>query len=85
MAGRRKIVVEKDYDSLIKACDEQIEKHTNDLKALRAKRKQLIKDKTRYDEQKAEEEKAQKMKEISEMIASSNKTMDEIKAFLEIK
>ena len=83
MAGKRRKVVAKDYDALIKASEAKIEKLTNDLSEERKNLKQLKKDKVRYDEQKAAEEQAQKMKKIAEMISTSDKSLDEIKAFLE--
>ena len=90
MAGRRRKVVAKNYDEMIAKEKESLTKLENDLNEIRAKIKtkradikKLEKAKVAYDEQKAEEEKAQKMKEVAEMLANSNKSIDEIKKFLE--
>ena len=89
MAGRRRKVVAKNYDEMIAKEKESLTKLENDLNEIRAKIKtkradikKLEKAKVAYDEQKAEEEKAQKMKEVAEMIVTSDKSLDEIKEFL---
>lgn len=89
MAGRRRKVVAKNYDELIAKEKEVLVKLEADavdirtkIKEKRAEIKKLEKAKVAYDEQKAEEEKAQKMKEVAEMLAASDKSLDEIKEFL---
>ena len=89
MAGRRRKVVAKNYDELISKEKELLAKLESDaveirnkIKEKRAEIKKLEKAKVAYDEQKAEEEKAQKMKEVAEMLAASDKSLDEIKEFL---
>lgn len=89
MAGRRRKVVVKNYDELIAKEKETLTKLETEasnirmrIKAKRAEIKKLEKAKVAYDEQKAEEEKAQKMKEVAEMIVASDKSLDEIKEFL---
>ena len=89
MAGRRRKVVAKNYDELISKEKEALAKLESDainirskIKEKRIEIKKLEKAKVAYDEQKAEEEKAQKMKEVAEMLAASDKSLDEIKEFL---
>ena len=89
MAGRRRKVVAKNYDELISEEKENLAKLESDainirskIKEKRIEIKKLEKAKVAYDEQKAEEEKAQKMKEVAEMLAVSDKSLDEIKEFL---
>ena len=89
MAGRRRKVVAKNYDELIAKEKETLAKLESDainirskIKEKRIEIKKLEKAKVAYDEQKAEEEKAQKMKEVAEMLAASDKSLDEIKEFL---
>ena len=89
MAGRRKKIVAKNYDELIAKEKEALAKLESELGDIRSKIKvkrveikKLQKAKIAYDAQKAEEEKAQKMKEVAEMIVASDKSLDEIKEFL---
>ena len=89
MAGRRRKVVAKNYDEMIAKEKEALDKLESDainirskIKEKRVEIKKLEKAKVAYDEQKAEEEKAQKMKEVAEMIVTSDKSLDEIKEFL---
>ena len=89
MAGRRRKVVAKNYDELIAKEKEVLVKLEADavdirtkIKEKRAEIKKLEKAKVAYDEQKAAEEKTQKMKEVAEMLAASDKSLDEIKEFL---
>ena len=89
MAGRRRKVVAKNYDELISKEKEILAKLESDainirskIKEKRIEIKKLEKAKVAYDEQKAEEEKVQKMKEVAEMLAASDKSLDEIKEFL---
>lgn len=89
MAGKRRKVVAKSYDELIaeeKDALTKLESEASDIRSkIKAKRieiKKLEKAKIAYDAQKAEEEKAQKMKEVAEMIVASDKSLDEIKEFL---
>lgn len=86
---KRRKVVEKNYDELIAKEQEALAKleteRTNILDKIKEKKatiKKLEKDKAIYDEKKAEEEKAQQMREIAEMITASGKSFDEIKEFL---
>ena len=89
MAGRRRKVVAKNYNELIAKEKEVLAKLEADavdirtkIKEKRVEIKKLEKAKVAYNEQKAEEEKAQKMKEVAEMIVASDKSLDEIKKFL---
>lgn len=88
MARRRKVA--NNYDELIAREQKILEKLEADkvailgkIKEKKAEIKKLEKAKDTYDEQKAEEEKAKEMQEVAEMIAASDKSLDEIKAFLE--
>ena len=90
MAGRRRKVEEKNYDELIAKEKEVLSKLESDainirnkIKDKRIEIKKLEKAKAAYDEQKAEEEKAKEMQEVAKMIVASDKSLDEIKAFLE--
>ena len=92
MASRRRKVVVKNYDELIAKEKETLTKLESDatdirvkIRNKRAEIKKLEKAKVAYDEQKAEEEKAQKMKEVAEMIVASDKSLEEIKKFLAAK
>lgn len=90
MAGRRRKVIAKDYDELIAKEKEALTKLETEasnirvkIREKRAEIKKLEKAKAAYDEQKAEEEKAKEMQEVAKMIEASDKSLDEIKAFLE--
>lgn len=83
MAGKRKRVAEKDYESLINASKQKIAKLSEELKSEKKNLKQLEKDAVRYEEQKAIEEREREMSEIAELISGSDKSLDEIKAFLQ--
>ena len=90
MAGKRRKVVAKNYDELIAKEKEVLVKLEADasnmrvkIREKRAEIKKLEKAKVAYDEQKAEEEKAKEMQEVAKMIEASDKSLDEIKAFLE--
>lgn len=82
MAGRKRQVAEKDYDALIKASEEKIEKLTSEIKEERSTIKQLKKDKVRYEEQKAAEEAEKRKAEIVNLIDASGMSLDQIKALL---
>ena len=82
MAGKRRVVATKDYDALIKASEEKIQRLSNDIKDEKANLKKLKKDKVRYDEQQEEFEKKKQMDEIMNMISESDKSFDEIKAII---
>jgi len=82
MAGRKRQVAEKDYDALIKASEEKIEKLTSEIKEERSTIKQLKKDKARYEEQKAAEEAEKRKAEIVNLIDASGMSLDQIKALL---
>ena len=83
MAGKRKKVAEKDYESLINASKQKIAKLAEELKSEKKNLKQLEKDAVRYKEQKENEEREREMSEIASMISGSGKSLDEIKAFLQ--
>ena len=83
MAGKRKRVAEKDYESLINVSKQKIAKLSEELKSEKKNLKQLEKDAVRYEEQKAIEEREREMSEIAELISDSDKSLDEIKAFLQ--
>lgn len=80
--ARKKVVKEKNYYELIKASEERIETLTVELKEEKANLKQLEKDKKRYDAMMEEKRKQEETKEIAELIASSGKSIEEIKKFL---
>lgn len=82
MAGKKRQVAEKDYDALIKASEEKIEKLTSEIKEERSTIKQLKKDKARYEEQKAAEEAEKRKAEIVNLIDASGMSLDQIKALL---
>ena len=89
MAGRCRKLVAKNYDELIAKEKEALAKLETEaanmrikIKEKRAEIKKLEKAKIVYEAQKAEEEKAQKMQEVAEMIVASDKSFDEIKEFL---
>lgn len=82
MAGRKRQVAEKDYDALIKASEEKIEKLTSEIKEERSTIKQLKKDKARYEEQKAAEEAEKRKAEIVNLIDASGMSLDQIKTLL---
>lgn len=83
MAGKRKKVAEKDYESLINASKQKIAKLSEELKSEKKNLKQLEKDVVRYEKQKAIEEREREMSEIASMISDSGKSLDEIKSFLQ--
>ena len=85
MAGRRRKVEPKNYETLIKESEEKIVQLTNDLKAEKITLKKLKKDKEIYEIQKKEEEKMERTKKVAEMIAASGKSLEEIEAFLSVK
>lgn len=82
MAGRRKIIPERNYDELIAKSEEKIEKLTQELKDEKAYCKKLKSDKKRFEEQKAEEKVREQQMKIFELLQSSGKSIEEIEAFL---
>ncbi len=80
--ARRKKVEEKNYDELIQVSEERITTLTNDLKEEKANLKQLKKDKIRYDEMLEEKKKEDEIRKLSELIAESGKSIDDIKKLL---
>ena len=74
-------MISKEKEALAKLESDAINIRSK-IKEKRIEIKKLEKAKVAYDEQKAEEEKAQKMKEVAEMLAASDKSLDEIKEFL---
>ena len=85
--GRRKKVVEKNYDVLIQQCNQEISTIQNKMDELKVqmKEKKLEKEKAIYDEMKAEQEKSERIRELAEMIDKSEYTLDEIKELLNHK
>lgn len=80
--ARRKKVEQKNYDELIKASEERITTLTNNLKEEKANLKQLKKDKIRYDEMVEAQKKEEEIRELSELIAESGKSIADIKKLL---
>lgn len=80
--ARRKKVEAKNYDELIQVSEERITTLTNDLKEEKANLKQLKKDKIRYDEMLEEKKKEEEIRKLSELIAESGKSIDDIKKLL---
>lgn len=90
--GRRKKVVEKNYDVLIQQCNQEISTIQNKMDELKVQLKEkkieikkLEKEKVIYDEMKAEQEKSERIRELAEMIDKSEYTLDEIKELLNHK
>lgn len=90
--GRRKKVVEKNYDVLIQQCNQEILTIQNKMDGLKVQMKEkkieikkLEKEKAIYDEMKAEQEKSERIRELAEMIDKSEYTLDEIKELLNHK
>lgn len=88
--GRKAKIVEKNYDELIQKNLDQIEvltagiaKSKEKISELRKDNKKLEKEKTAYEEHKAEIERQEKLEEIAQLVAESDKSLDEIKIFLE--
>lgn len=89
MAGRCRKVVAKNYVELIARERKILEKLEADkiailgkIKSKKAEIKKLEKAKDTYDARIADEKRSQQMKEITEMVMNSEKTIDEIKEFL---
>lgn len=87
MARRRKVA--NNYDELIAREQKILEKLEADkvailgkIKEKKAEIKKLEKAKDTYDARIADEKRSQQMKEITEMVMNSEKTIDEIKEFL---
>ena len=90
--GRRKKVVEKNYDVLIQQCNQEsltIQNKMDELKVQMKEKKieikKLEKEKAIYDEMKADQEKSERIRELAEMIDKSEYTLDEIKELLNHK
>ena len=88
--GRKAKIVEKNYDELIQKNLDQIEvltagivKSKEKISELKKDNKKLEKEKVAYEEYKAEAERQERLKEIAQLVASSDKSLDEIKSFLE--
>lgn len=88
--GRKAKTVEKNYDELIQKNLDQIEvlttgiaKSKEKISELKKNNKKLEKEKTAYEEYKVEIERQKKLEEIAQLVASSDKSLDEIKSFLE--
>ena len=88
--GRKARNVEKNYDELIQKNLDQIEvlttgiaKSEEKISELKKDNKKLEKEKVAYEEYKAEIERQEKLEEIAQLVASSDKSLDEIKSFLE--
>ncbi len=82
MPRMKKKIVAKDYDSLIQISKERIEKLTSDLKAEKANLKTLEKDSIAYAKQLEVEKKQEELAKLTEMIAASGKSFEEIESFL---
>lgn len=90
--GRRKKIVEKNYDVLIHQCNQEILTIQNKMDELKVQIKEkkieikkLEKEKAIYDEMKAEQEKSERIRELAEMIDKSEYSLDEIKELLNPK
>lgn len=90
LRGRKAKTVEKNYDELIQKNLDQIEvltagiaKSKEKISELKKNNKKLEKEKTAYEEYKVEIERQKKLEEIAQLVASSDKSLDEIKSFLE--
>lgn len=90
--GRKAKIVEKNYDELIQKNLDQIEvltvsisKSKEKIFELKKDNKKLEKEKAAYEEHKAEIERQEKLEEIAQLVAESDKSLDEIKEFLEGK
>lgn len=88
--GRKAKTVEKNYDELIQKNLDQIKvltagiaKSKEKISELKKDNKKLEKEKTAYEEYKVEIERQEKLEEIAQLVASSDKSLDEIKSFLE--
>lgn len=88
--GRKAKIVEKNYDELIQKNLDQIEvltvsisKSKEKIFELKKDNKKLEKEKAAYAEHKAEIERQEKLEEIAQLVAESDKSLDEIKSFLE--
>ena len=88
--GRKAKIVEKNYDELIQKNLDQIEvltagiaKSKEKISELKKDNKKLEKEKAAYEEHKAEIERQEKLKVIAQLVAESDKSLDEIKNFLE--
>lgn len=78
----RKKLAEKDYVKLIKDSEEKIAKLTEDLKAEKANKKQLEKEKVAYDAMIEKQKRDEELKQIAEIVAESGKSLDEVKKLL---
>ena len=90
--GRRKKIVEKNYDVLVHQCNQEILTIQNKMDELKVQMKEkkieikkLKKEKAIYDEMKAEQEKSERIRELAEMIDKSEYSLDEIKELLNPK
>lgn len=88
--GRKAKNVEKNYDELIQKNLDQIEvltagiaKSKEKISELKKDNKKLEKEKNAYEEYKVKIERQEKLEEIAQLVASSDKSLDEIKNFLE--
>lgn len=89
MARPKKVVGEKDYDTLIKTVTEEIAaleqvilENKAQRKEKKAELKRLEKDKARYEEMIAEQKKQEEVKKAAEMILASGKSLEELQEFL---
>lgn len=80
--ARRKMVEEKNYDELIKASEEKITALNDELKEEKANLKQLKKDKIKYDAIIEQRKKEEEIREVTELVIASGKSLEEIKALL---
>lgn len=87
--GRKKAIVEKDFEKLINDAQKKIDdaKHKIETeKAFISEQKKMIKqlqkEKAAYEEYKAKIDEESKMNELLKAIKSSGKSIDEIEAFI---
>ena len=90
--GRRKKIVEKNYDVLIHQCNQEILTIQNKMDELKVQMKEkkieikkLEKEKAIYDEMKAEQEKSERIRELAQCLCKSEYSLDEIKELLNPK
>lgn len=87
--GRKKVIVEKDFDKLIAEANasiyesqSKIEFEKKNVTDKKKEIKQLIKDKEAFEKRKAKEAKEEWAKKLAEEIELSGKTFEEVEAFV---
>lgn len=83
--GRKRVVEMSaaDIKAKIESNNAKIDEFTNDIKALRVENKNLVKDLVVAEAKEKEEATKKEMEEIVNLVKSSGKSLDEIKAMLE--